>query len=291
MSRKSRSMESEPRCRTGDDSVESRSSCRTDISPHPKAVAGATFCPEAIDGPSRPHVPSLIAIVRHLVLLVAFVSLVAPTAHAQVFTGVKSLITIPTAEMPRDGEVTFSGAFVNRKHTTYQEGRYHYTPFSASVGFLPFVETSFRLSRAISPQPQALGDRMFMVRVRVLEGSDRWPSIVVGAHDFIISTESLSNKFAASYVVASHDLQLGGHELMLTLGYGADLIRARMLQFEGVFGGVRYAPHPRIAAAAEYDGARPNVGLMGVLPFGFQVGIATQNFDTVIAGLSFSIVL
>jgi hypothetical protein len=228
-------------------------------------------------------------IILSILATVAFV--LAPTAHAQVFTGVKSLITIPTAEMPRDGEVTARFGFVNRKYTTYQEGQYDYTPISVSVGLLPFMETGFRLTRAISPDPQALGDRMFMVRFRVLEGGDRWPSVVVGAHDFIVSTESLSNKFAASYVVASHDIMLARRELMITLGYGADLIRARRLQFEGPFGGVRYAVHPRVAMALEYDGARPNAGIAVSLPAGFQVAVAAQNFDTVIAGVSFSVIL
>jgi hypothetical protein len=228
---------------------------------------------------------------RHLLLTAVILVLIVPPARGQVFTGVRSLITIPTAEMPRDGEVTVGSGVVNRKYTSYQEGRYHYTPISVSFGFFPFMETSFRLSRAISPQPQALGDRMFMVRLRVLEGSSRWPSIVLGAHDFVLSTEGLSNKFAASYVVASHPFEVRGQELMLTLGYGADVIRARMLQFEGPFGGIRYTPHQRIALALEYDGARPNAGVMAVLPLGFRIAVAAQNFDTVIAGASFSVQL
>jgi hypothetical protein len=66
------------------------------------------------------------------------------SGRAQSLTGTTSLITVPVAHLPSDSVITFGAGFMNRKYTDYLEGRHHYTPYSASITFLPFLEVSLR---------------------------------------------------------------------------------------------------------------------------------------------------
>ena len=82
-------------------------------------------------------------------------------------------------------------------------------------------------------------DKEADIKLRLIEEHGYWPSLAIGAQDFIGT-----GLFPAQYVAASK--KFGG--LDLTLGYGTERI-------DGLFGGVRYTPKqfPSISLLAEYD--------------------------------------
>ena len=200
------------------------------------------------------------------------VALVAAGAAAQSVTGTQGLLSVPTARMHADGTLVIGTGYVDRAYSTHQNGTADYTPLYASLTFLPSVEIGFRFTRALdAPGTQALGDRMFLARVRVLEEGPSWPAVAVGAHDFLRSSSRSTQFFNALYAVASKRVGLGElsgwtSAVDLHAGWGTDLIDASGHQFVGPFGGVAVEMSPQggivrqIALLAEYDGSTVSVG-------------------------------
>lgn len=202
--------------------------------------------------------------------LCAFV--LAQPASAQSVTGTNGLVMTPTARMHPDGTLVLGGGFVDKRYSGYFAGAYHYSPFYLSVTYLPFLEVGLRLSRAHSGQPEALGDRMLVVRARVLKEGDWWPSVAVGAHDFLRSSDRQTSNFNALYAVASKAVPLPafaqrwGVSLDAHLGYGTDRLPAKSYEFVGPFGGVSATAFEGDGVVsgwtlmAEYDGRAGTIG-------------------------------
>lgn len=198
--------------------------------------------------------------------LVAIPALAAALAGtplpAQSLTGPTGLVTIPTAPMPADGDVTVGLNLVDARFHRYDspERKGHDALVQyASVGFLPFVEVGMRLTRVLDVPRQALGDRFVSVRVRLLEERPRVPAVVVGVHD-LLGTRI----FHAEYVAASKTLAAGPlGDAGLHVGYGGDWlsIPSDGRQFVGLFGGVSLTPRPGVTLLAEHDAERMNAGL------------------------------
>ncbi len=220
----------------------------------------------------------------HLIIMLALVWLGPSLQGRAQITGTSSLVTIPVADMPPDGSITFGGGFVDRRYSAYLSGRVDYTPLSVSVGFLPFLEVGFRFSRPLNlDDRERLGDRMVSARFRILTEGRRRPAIVVGAHDFLTVEER--NYFNALYVVASKHFEalipVGLHA-----GYGTDLMKALAHQFVGPFGGISLTIIRHGEVLFEYDADRINAGVRVDVLDRIRVLLALQGFDTVIAGAS-----
>lgn len=223
-------------------------------------------------------------------LLMPCLLMVPMICSAQSLTGTTGLLSIPVAHLPSDGTVSVSAGFVNKKYSDYVGGTLHYVPYGGSVVFLPFLELGFRFSRAISEQPQALGDRSVSARVQLLKEGPRRPALLVGAHDFMHSTQSQTSKrFAALYVVASKSLKVHPAlpPLALHAGYGTDWIPAHSRQFVGLFGGISIFPAKYLELMLEYDGEIVSVGQRVRLFDHVHLLIGLQNFDVVAATAGF----
>jgi hypothetical protein len=209
---------------------------------------------------------------------------------AQPLTGTSSVITVPVAYVPPDGTVTIGGGFVHRKYADYTRRRYHYAPYFGSIVFLPFLEVSYRFSRALVDLPFALGDRSVNVRLQLLSERGRRPALLVGAHDFIRTTEGQTNNFNALYVVASKTFQPAPKlpRLSLHAGYGTDWISARNRKFVGLFGGLAVSPMHGYELLLEYDGDIFSAGQRIRLFDHIEILTALQNFDVFAGGAAFS---
>jgi hypothetical protein len=207
---------------------------------------------------------------------------------AQAVTGTTSLIMVPTAEVQPDRTLSFGGGFVNRKYTDYLDGSYHYTPYYVSLTYLPFMEVGIRFARAVSPEEQALGDRMVTVRLQLLRERAALPAVVFGVHDLLTSTDSQTNNFNALYLVGTKHFSGGpfGLPVGLHLGYGTDWIRARSHQFVGVFGGISVSPLRFVDVLLEYDGETVNLGQRLRVLKHVQLLVALQNFDVLAGGVN-----
>lgn len=249
-----------------------------------------------------PHAASFLALAVLLGAASAFGS-----ARAQSLTGVNGLVTVPTARMHADGTLTLGSGYVPDRYSTYQPNASQparaYVPAYASLNLLPSIELGFRFSRALDTgTAEALGDRMFMVRLRLLEERGVVPAVAVGAHDFLRSSGQLTTFFNALYAVASKRLVDDGppflRALDVHLGYGTDLIESKGYQFVGPFGGVEVtlvdAPEAvvrRWVVLAEYDGNVATLGQrLGVAP-GFSVTTGLQGLEAPIAGIAWQTTL
>jgi hypothetical protein len=221
----------------------------------------------------------------------AAIFLASTSVAAQALPGTSGLVSVPTAAITADGDLT---AGVNLVAPHYHE--YYGSTFEenvaqvrfATIGFLPFVEVGLRLTHMNGGVPQGIGDRMVSVRVRLVKEGERLPAVAVGAHD-IVGTRL----FHATYVVATKTIGTPAGAAGVTVGYGHDLLglRAKGRQFDGVFGGVSLAPRSWITLLAEYDGERPNAGVrLGPL-HGVALLAALQNGDGFSGGMSYTFAL
>ncbi len=224
-----------------------------------------------------------------LLVLLLLGALALPAAlHAQTVTGTSGLITVPGGRLEKDGTAVIGYGYVKRTYSNYMDGQYDYTPTFGSLTFLPFLEGGFRFSHAESGNKEALGDRMLMVRVRALKETRRLPGLVIGAHDFLRSSDSHTNQFAALYAVAAKRVPSPAPfpAVDVHLGYGTRLLEAKHTQFVGVFGGVSVDGPTwnrvvtRSEALLEYDGKVASAGVrLELARYAFLMA-AAQGFDT-----------
>jgi hypothetical protein len=224
-------------------------------------------------------------------VMLALLGALPCTLSSQSLAGTSGLVSIPTATIAADGDMT---AGMNLIAPQYHE--YYGSEFDANaaqvqfvtVGFLPFVEVGLRLTRIVDGPPQGIGDRVVSVRVRVLKEGEYLPAVAIGAHD-ILGTRL----FHATYAVATKTAATAAGDMGVTVGYGHDLLGlpAKGRQFDGVFGGVSLAPRPWLTLLAEYDGERPNAGVRLGPVHGVALLAALQNFDGVSGGVSYTFAL
>jgi hypothetical protein len=212
-------------------------------------------------------------------------------AGAQTLTGTSGLITVPTAVIAPDGDLTLGVNRLAREHFEFTGGTFDDRPLLvhyANVGFLPFVEVGLRLTRLVDVPRQALGDRMVNVRVRLLKEGELLPAVAVGAHD-IVGTRI----YHASYAVATKTVGTAAGPVGLTVGYGYDVLRlpSRGRQFDGLFGGVSVTPRRWITLLAEYDGEQPNAGVRLRPVQGVALLAALRNLGGLSAGVSYTFAL
>lgn len=228
-----------------------------------------------------------------LLLTVVLALLCQPqNSSAQSLTGTSGLITIPTAEILKDGEVSFGANFMHKEYFTYGFNKYHGLANFATVGYLPFLEISLRLTRKLDyPEPQAIGDRMISVRLRPLKESRFFPALALGAHDFarVTGTAIPTNHFNALYLSASKGFGLRPviDRIEFHLGYGTDRIEARDHQFVGPFGGISISPRPFIRLMLEHDAEKLNCGLRISILDHIDLLAALIDFKVISGGTSF----
>ena len=218
--------------------------------------------------------------------------LACPPAAAQALPGTSGLVSIPTASVAADGELTVGVNHIAAgHHAYYRDGRFDEhgaVAQFATVGFLPFVEVGLRLTRVDDVPRQALGDRMVSFRARLLKEGRYHPAVAVGVHD-IVGTRI----FHAQYAVASKTVRTAVGPAGVHVGYGAEVLplRAQGRQFDGLFGGVSLAPRPWITLMVEYDGDHPNAGIRLGPVHGAALLGALQNLDGFSGGVSYTFAL
>lgn len=218
-----------------------------------------------------------------------WMSSAAAPSGAQSLTGVRGLVTIPTAEMAADGALTVGVNMLNRGSMDYHGGLDHARSPYATLAYLPFLEMGLRLTRADSPVEEALGDRTVSLRVLLRKDRGAAPGLLVGIHDFL----GAKRYFQSTYAVASKTLRglpVLDH-VSLHLGYGARLIDAELYDFDGVFGGVAIAPTAGFRLMADYDARNVNVGADLRLFDRLHAIVGVSDFRAVSAGVSYGFAL
>jgi hypothetical protein len=203
---------------------------------------------------------------------------------AQALGGMTGLVTVPIAEVAPYGDVSFGGSLLDRKYNEYWPGRYHQAGFFASMGYLPFLEASLRITRSYrAPKTTSgLGDRMASFRLRLFDERGRRPAVAVGVNDVFSALESSNAiRHNALYAAATRHWRKEGSILRwgAHAGYGADRFRARHHEFVGPFGGLSLDAGPRFTGMIEYDARKFNAGVRMEALGHVRVLVALMHMD------------
>lgn len=199
---------------------------------------------------------------KKIFLLFLYTTFYSLEINSQSLTGMEGLLLVPSAEIMTDGKISFGVSFFKREilpSSFVNDGLAYY----ASVGFLPFMETSIRFTKTLN-YIDALGDRMFNFKFRFIEEQLYLPAVAIGLHDLAHSTENKTNRFAASYIVLTKNIRINvsWFNLKLVAGYGTDWISSSSSQFIGIFGGISIGiMNDQFNVLVEYDADRYNAGL------------------------------
>jgi hypothetical protein len=217
---------------------------------------------------------------------------------AQSLTGTSGLVTIPSAELPKDGEVIFGLNAGNKKYNVRNPGKFHHYSYYATIGYLPFLEVSLRLTRhtnfSWSFGDEGLGDRMASVRLRVMKEKKYTPSLVLGVHDVFSAFEKTKVVyFNALYIVGSKTIKPMNSPFRfgLHMGYGTDRMKAKHHEFVGLFGGLSIGYKDFLSFMVEQDTEKFNGGVRLDLFRHVQILAALLNFDSFSGGVSFRFAL
>lgn len=212
---------------------------------------------------------------------------------AQSLIGITGLVTIPTAQMSQDKEIQLGLNWADYMLPNIDpDNQYRKIAIYVTIGYLPFLEISPRITRMLDyPESQAIGDRMVSVKLRLFGESSLFPSIVLGANDFlaVFGGFGISNNFNSLYMSASKTFQFQSliNNIELHAGYGVDWVNARQRQFIGLFGGVLLSPMPGIAFMLEHDSDKFNCGMRISIFKRLEFLVALLGFDNLSGGLSY----
>lgn len=171
-------------------------------------------------------------------------------SHCQSVTGTSGLIHIPTARMLNDGEIVLGISYIPTGYFTGTGGIYRNKKQNPGLysyvtyGILPFVEIMFRYSHEINakvnPETRYFPDRMFSIRINLLEENKNRPSLIFGLHDFGRILGDFSNGyFTASYLAVSKEISVNNLIFDLTIGKGFKFYSLKPKEFDGIFYGLK----------------------------------------------------
>lgn len=224
---------------------------------------------------------------------IIIIMLLNSAVFAQSLSSMTGYYNIPSAEVAADKVVTFGAFFVNSSYYPRLNIPQNSIIYFGSISFLPFFEFSFRFTKNIAPpKPEALGDRMVSIKLKLINEDEVIPSISFGAHDFVHTMEGLSDHFNALYLVSTKNFHLESFldNISVTYGYGVDWISSRNNQYVGHFGGVELRFLQNYCFISEYDGDNVNGAvklkffkhinlLLGYIGFKYFCGGASVNFS------------
>ncbi len=180
--------------------------------------------------------------------------------------GNTSLTYAPSAYIGQDREIRFGANYVPQTFASTElsvEGEEGEKVYFANLTFLPFLETTIRVTRTDNQGNEGgLGSRSLFLRLNVLRERKNLPSIVLGAHD----TFGTDDFQSSTYIVAGKQLNfIPQVPLRVHLGYGTDkFFDAQDYYLLGLFGGVE-ANWKFLQAHLEYDADNINAGARAAL--------------------------
>jgi hypothetical protein len=193
-------------------------------------------------------------------IVIAFIILFSNFIECQSLTGTTGLVTIPSAEVMRDGEFSIGLNYSPREVLREYSYDHNSLLIIAMGSYLPFLEIGLRSTYPFQFKEHAIGDRMPIVRIKLFSEKDLLPSVLIGYHDFLsVYGGENAVHFNALYLVMTKNIFNG--KLAATIGYGTDLLKAADHQFVGLFGGISIKLFYTLELMTEYDGKHPNGGI------------------------------
>jgi len=199
-----------------------------------------------------------------LIIKVIFCLLISISPlYSQSLTGLSGLFNIPSGDIIEDGRINVGFNFLERNHLKYAGGQKDVISPFISIGFLPFMEISVRITRQLNYQGEShVMDRMFSAKLKFIDEGNYTPTVTLGLHN-PYSTDPGAKHFTSTYLAFSKNFYFNSilDRIHFTVGYGSDIIKAADYQFIGLFGGVSLSFFDVIELIGEYDAERFNTGL------------------------------
>lgn len=201
--------------------------------------------------------------------------LVATSARAQVYTGLKGLLHAPSADMEEVGTARIGGYYMDNHLVPsggfflYKGEKYNSAAFSVSLTPFRWIEIAyaFTLLKAKHEGHDSPAynekDRYFSVKLQPLKEGKYWPSIALGSNDPIGSRgkDGGSMYFSNFFVAATKHFTPGRHNIGVHAAY-RHFRREYNAKWNGIVGGITYNPSfaPNLRGIVEYTGDGVNVG-------------------------------
>ncbi len=197
-------------------------------------------------------------------LLFAFFTfvIIVGVIPAQTLIGTTGLYLIPSGELGEDKSLALGIYYIGSDYFAEIRSTRKSVAYYATLVYLPAIELNMHFTKQAGIR-DALGDRMFNVRIRLRKETMSIPSIVIGFHDFYYGLEGPTNRYNSTYIVCTKNMVIDSplNNIALTLGYGADIMKAKSYQFIGVFGGVSFSFFNSLELMFENDAKYYNTGL------------------------------
>lgn len=225
---------------------------------------------------------------RTLLFILISAFLFITSLRAQNLSGTEGLLIVPSAEIIKDGSLSVGASYFEKEYLP-RSFQYNALAYYVSVGFLPFMETGIRFTKNLGPR-DALGDRMFNLKIKLLNESDYIPSVSFGLQDFLYSKVEKTNRFNASYFVLTKNFDWFSDlvTLKLNLGYGFRLFSALSYQFIGLFGGISFDLFDTVELVAEHEAEFTNAGFKLHLFGHLRLMAAFIDLKHISAGFNYS---
>jgi len=213
---------------------------------------------------------------------------------AQSLTGLSGYFKIPSAYISEDAQLSIGGSIFNRKYQQYSDYQKDDAAAYILLGYLPGVELSLRITRAIgSYTPSSNFDRMFSGKLLIIDEGEFIPAFSFGLQN-PISTEESANHFNSTYFVISKLFQLSSIvSTSFTVGKGFDWAKAADYEFIGFFGGAEIKISPtdiiNMSLIFENTGLVSNIALKLIIFKHFMLLAGFEGLDALSIGSAISI--
>lgn len=208
----------------------------------------------------------------------------------QSITGTNGLFKVPSAYVAPDGNSYIGVSFYPKGYYEYLNAGTRFTgmPTFITLSLYDRVEFMFRythqLGHEVNPQTEYFPDRMFTVRYKVLNESNKYPAITIGLHDISEALGSTTAKpwFLSTYIVGTKSVDINNFSIASSFGYAYDIFgSSRPMVFDGFFGGVEVTNDlfPFLSLVGEYDSSTINLALKTTIlkHFHFSFGLLDMN--------------
>ena len=208
------------------------------------------------------HRPCGAKLLAMALILICCTSANAPAQQISM-SGTSGMLMTPTPGLVEDKDLVAGVSFVDKKWAVNNRDKYDNLAYFVTMGFLPRVEVSLRLTIlpgsqfAPAASNRSIKDRMVSLKALLIRENGMRPSLAVGSEDL-----TGTRRYHTLFAVMGKSFSLGpGGPFTVHFGAGAGWVEAKNHPLDGVFAGVSKRLWRGGELLAEYDTDKVNVGV------------------------------
>lgn len=196
-------------------------------------------------------------------MIPVLVALLAPAVHAEQgflenfgLSGTTGVVNTPVASVLPSGTIGFGFSLIDEQWAYNARGRTDNNHYFLTVGFLPRVELSVRISYFPKGKlfqdadREGTADRGGSGRILLLTEGESRPALAIGVDDV-----RGTRKFHSLYAVGGKTFNLPVDDLAarISVGYGSDALDAKLHVLDGGFGSAELFYSDFLSWGVDYD--------------------------------------